>query len=647
MLTQTRWADLRARRWDWARQAQLAFLDELPADLRRLLPEGAGDVSVVLYGHTQAGKTSLILTLLGISDPDTLERTSRVLRGTRRLGRSATALPTRYRPVLRERGWELSFGHRHWSGLDDQAMEALLSQIRLGSDAEDPLPGEIAEVGVPVLLGDEGVERALSQVLDLPGEAPMDSAEGEVVRRMADHFVPRAAVVVLVASADEPTSLRPRALLHLPVLAYWPEQTSRFRVVLTHAVSRESERRWFLDQADSLTLERWVDHVAADVVPDILQGYADDGTSESALQQSVRAVLFPVEFGDSWVGLEKSYSDAFTVARPVVAQSLQGLAAALQEAQQEGAELIAALRWPQDLALGVKREQQRRTEELELTRQRCRTAAVQLAQADQQLAAAEKDLEKVRQRLRVIESWADRAQGCKLPTSDQPRKPRNASQAIDQAADAGRTLSQVAVEMWRHRQEQLTAEPAFQDEPQLLNRLNCPAGLPSESEGIANEVIGCCRSAANRFAKRDCSAERCHRRLLQRLPKAADKVQALVRDRQSELSDELLNEVRAEHDRTVAHTARLREQHRILQWRHAQASEAENRLERTHLRLQHLEESGLRQALSIRAHLDKSWYAETQLLKAECSRAAGAVERALLQLALLAHVKNRERVEVG
>ena len=88
-----RWQQLHARTREWAIEANDRWLAALSPDATG--PKRNPEAKVVLFGPTQVGKTTLLLTLLGIRD-DAAEKVGTVLRGGRAHGQSSTALPMRY-----------------------------------------------------------------------------------------------------------------------------------------------------------------------------------------------------------------------------------------------------------------------------------------------------------------------------------------------------------------------------------------------------------------------------------------------------------------------------------------------------------------------------------------------------------------------
>ena len=94
------WPHLYENRLQWAFDAREAFLSELGSEA---IAAFANSVSrsdrreVVVLGESQVGKTTLILRMHGVRDPDSLKRIESVLRGGRGYGNSATSVATEFR----------------------------------------------------------------------------------------------------------------------------------------------------------------------------------------------------------------------------------------------------------------------------------------------------------------------------------------------------------------------------------------------------------------------------------------------------------------------------------------------------------------------------------------------------------------------
>jgi hypothetical protein len=355
-----RWAELYRQRWDWARDTYNDFRRDLTPEMKAFFPEGRRDVSIVLYGPSQSGKTTLLLRLLGVC-PGKMTEVEQVLRAGRPAGTSATTVATRYHWSEYSDGWELLNPRAGRSVvISGETIAARLSQLR--SDIEqgrEPLDDDPLVIGIPHRY------RALSHdawphILDLPGSLPVNNVEHAHVVRVAQRHVVRAHVVILVASADDPTSLRPSSLLDVvPALAIWPHQPERFRIVLTRTISNAS-------------IGTWVEE-GRDVTPDTLRQRVLEALgidlfgSEAAYigYEDWAARLFPVEYGQSWAHLFKERPDIWALAEPAVTKLMEQLLAGLSGDNNEETQLLAALRAPDIVAAAVRRRQSSRHTRLE------------------------------------------------------------------------------------------------------------------------------------------------------------------------------------------------------------------------------------------------------------------------------------------
>ena len=80
------WLERHRQRHDWALQAFDRFVHELAPEVSDQVRR-TDQVTVVVYGATQVGKTTLILDLLGLAS-NTRDEVARVLRGGQAVGKS-------------------------------------------------------------------------------------------------------------------------------------------------------------------------------------------------------------------------------------------------------------------------------------------------------------------------------------------------------------------------------------------------------------------------------------------------------------------------------------------------------------------------------------------------------------------------------
>ena len=311
----TLWSKLYAKRSDWALRAYKDFVATVHPTLRADL-ERQDHVTLVVYGPTQVGKTTLILTTLGIHE-DRLGDVSHVLRGGRDAGKSATVFATQYGKSPDDL-WRLGGGR----GLSDAAMREALGLVRDRMEKGEDVGSDIVDIRIPRHFFAEADRGLNVSIIDLPGTHAAQENEIRHVARLAELYVPTADVVLLVTRADGLGALNPAALL-LECLKDWTAQPAKFRVVLTYTFSSASIQEWYQEEAQ-------MGQVTAESLRNRL--YSQISTHDLPLPEAGSRCLFPVEFGDSWKELASKQADYFegasAISHIVMSDLVESLAAA-------------------------------------------------------------------------------------------------------------------------------------------------------------------------------------------------------------------------------------------------------------------------------------------------------------------------------
>jgi hypothetical protein len=327
------WAQLSARRIKWAFDAYDRFIDSLGEEMRAHFPTGGarGEAYVVVFGRTQVGKTTLLLDLMGVS-PQHAARVSRVLRGGREIGKSATATAMEYRRSPDNR-WRL-----HWKTEqvldDDKAMEAELGELRQNMSSGRLVVDAPVKVSIPASCFDAATDARLRvRMLDLPGDNPRDGMEQKHVTDMAEKYVPNADLILLVGRADDLSFLNPDALT-LPRIQDWRIIPQRFRIITTYSFTPDSQRK------------------AAQAT----DGPVDASYFRQRLRQQIETfgrplpedevppgLLFPLEFGDSWASQAARGDGLHERVNPVIEQLKQQLRHDIEESATQYGRLRSAI----------------------------------------------------------------------------------------------------------------------------------------------------------------------------------------------------------------------------------------------------------------------------------------------------------------
>lgn len=287
------WRDICHERYRWAENSYINLLRQVDAE-RLIQPHAdiSRQISVIVYGPTQVGKTSLILTLLGVRD-DCFKELNQLLRGGQTLGKASTARTYRYR-ISRDDAWYFSHkdqGTTAWSdGGAADIFASLREEVQAGRRYFDSI-----DVFIPQRFFHPQQRQNGLLIRDLPGIQAADDNEREYVTQLASQFIRSADVILLTGKADYLGFLKPEELGN-DLLADWFWQPHRYKVVLTRTFSNSSIREM---------LRR--------VSPDKcwLQAYLFEqiNTLELQLPAEMREHIYPLECGHSWQTLIEGGDD--------------------------------------------------------------------------------------------------------------------------------------------------------------------------------------------------------------------------------------------------------------------------------------------------------------------------------------------------
>lgn len=307
------WPELHASRMEWALRGYQSFVDSIDPELRQDYRRD-DQITLVVYGSTQVGKTTLILNLLGIEERK-LPIVASLLRGGQTAGKSATATAVRYRKSVDE-NWYLGAGQSQ--PLTDEAICTQLGELRRQMEGGHYCDAAVLDIHIPRRYFNQDRESGLEICLiDLPGLNANNAHERAHVTRLANKYVPLADLVILTIKAEQLGELHPNAL-QLDALKDWAIQPKRFRIVLTHSFSCQS----FVDQFDaSQTLQSVRDRT-----------YQQCCTHDYPMREEIRQSLYPLEFGDSWSALKQSNPAYFEQVQPIAGELKQELLTSLKGA---------------------------------------------------------------------------------------------------------------------------------------------------------------------------------------------------------------------------------------------------------------------------------------------------------------------------
>ena len=273
----------------WAERAREGFARTMPKDLRdqiRALGSRA-DVPVAVYGHSQVGKTTLILKLLGITT-EAEGQVGRILRGRTRPGQPSTATLMVYRHSKDEHYYLFRPGCNQGDQMDGLKLEGALAEVRRRIETGS-VPIEwldrafIIEIPRSCFTPDLG---PAIQILDLPGDQSSNLKERAHVDALIQRYTSLATTILLVTKGN---SLR--ALDNPPwdALRGWERQVSRCRLVVTYALSAHSVKAKLARK----------DFGGEQSIAELQAHYLEEFTKDLPSKEVVPRV-YAMEYGDSW-----------------------------------------------------------------------------------------------------------------------------------------------------------------------------------------------------------------------------------------------------------------------------------------------------------------------------------------------------------
>lgn len=291
------WLELYQKRDQWALTAYEKFInqvdDALKADLTR-----SDQITIVVYGSTQVGKTSLILKILGINDVHMAE-VSKLLRGGRELGKSATIMPIRYRRSADDQ-WYI----HDTKGKDTTVftIEEYFKNLRENVEKAQTNTMNIIDVYIPQYYFSQQSDVVLDiRILDLPGTQALNKNEQHHVQQISAKYAANADLILLVGLYDDLAFVNPSRLM-LDQFKHWTSQPSRFKVILTRAFSPSTIIDYVKQNQNSFTLYTFKDRI-----------FQQLSTHDFQVPQECLDIIFPLEFGDSLENIKAKNSDYFAL----------------------------------------------------------------------------------------------------------------------------------------------------------------------------------------------------------------------------------------------------------------------------------------------------------------------------------------------
>jgi energy-coupling factor transporter ATP-binding protein EcfA2 len=244
-------------------------------------------VLIGVYGPTQVGKTTLILTMLGIGDKE-IGPLSQALRGKREKGNSSTITSFIYKRSVDE-NFHLIFPDKTRISCRDleeleTALQTIRKQIESGKVSYDkPI---ILDIAQQFFSNKRFAEKSkFISIIDLPGDDTKEKREEEYVEHILTRYMPLCSVCLVMEISSKIVRL---FQLDRPLVKDWMYYPQNFRVVLTRCLQSASVKR----------------AIEAGEITSLAEFKANFRDHLQRNELEIPNQIYPLEFGDTWLELK-------------------------------------------------------------------------------------------------------------------------------------------------------------------------------------------------------------------------------------------------------------------------------------------------------------------------------------------------------
>lgn len=323
--------DFHRLRYDWAEKTYEKFMDKFDPNIYQHygMASTKDQVSVVIYGPSQVGKTSFILELLGLDRSKTLI-VQDVLRGGRASGNSSTSTVTRYHKsnndfwhIMLKSEEDLLPAYREYTQLTDEEAKVCLSEIRQDMEQQGR-KYKVSEIEIFIpntYISLDAINKYQQKdivIRDLPGVNAENVNEQSYVIKSVEDKVNMADIAILMSKIDDLSKLINPKHLELDILQNWWLKPEKFKVVFTGAFSNASIKD-FLNQDSASSPQSDLKNLLRRHVISECQRFNQN------LNINLSQV-FITEVGDSWNTIEYSTTtDYLNIIQPIKTDFFKGL----------------------------------------------------------------------------------------------------------------------------------------------------------------------------------------------------------------------------------------------------------------------------------------------------------------------------------
>lgn len=274
-----------------------------------------GEKLVAIYGPPQIGKTTLILSLLGIT-PDYQRKVYNDIRAGVPRGNSSTSTAIIYQQIDADL-YGIKYGE--YDGnielCTDTELQKKIREVRQKVE-DDSASKEILHIYIPQKYFSEiaGNKMGLN-IVDLPGDGSRNIKEKSHVEAIINKYMALATVNIIACKANEIQSLE---TLHLPIHVDWKNLPHKYVVVITNSYGLGTIRKFFKTKRESRK-QNFYEFVS--------QSYRRDIQEIIGNLSGIEA--FPIDIGDSYekvlysCGLDENDQNSVIEARSKVLEEIR------------------------------------------------------------------------------------------------------------------------------------------------------------------------------------------------------------------------------------------------------------------------------------------------------------------------------------
>ena len=262
--------------------------------------KNAGDHPIVtIYSEPQIGKTTLILTMIGLKE-DQIQNVYDTLRGDVKKGNSSTATATIYQKSEND---FYGFSSTSIEDVDDSKeqieyceeteVKDKIGKIRDCVENDQADEGKIQYIYIPAKYFKDEKEAEAFSIIDMPGVRSRNVKEEAHVKKLMEKYIPISSVCIMACNAMQFVGMQSE---ELPKQINWKMRDDKFIIVTTKSYIADTTKSYF-KQDRSQRKQKFYDYIKEST-----DQLFKDG---QFLPQNSKMEIYPLDIGDSFQKLCK------------------------------------------------------------------------------------------------------------------------------------------------------------------------------------------------------------------------------------------------------------------------------------------------------------------------------------------------------